>query len=197
MKKMYQWKRCKRRPSVVFTCEGVANESFSFQNSTNIHNSMVENDASHLYPPRCVIPCQHVPRRVGISIRTPTDSRCWKRTPSFDYLFISCSNESNQTVKVKAFFTKNRGKKVNHFSVDGFFSHSNTEFEAMFGFYNICAVKEVRSSTHLSLNGLSNVGVRRDSSVSWHDAIYWENDSLSLECGVYFVDSFQLSLQRK
>ena len=48
--------------------------------------------------------------------------------------------------EIESFFTTGRQKKIDCFSVDGFFSHCNTVFEAMGCFYHFCPCQELRTS---------------------------------------------------
>ena len=48
--------------------------------------------------------------------------------------------------KIERFFTTGSQKKIDCISVDGFFSHCNTVFEAIGCFYHFCPCQELRPS---------------------------------------------------
>ena len=62
--------------------------------------------------------------------------------------------------EIESFFTTGRQKKIDCFSVDVFFSHCNTVFEAMGCFYHFCPCQELRPS--LTEQGLRRRSKRRE-----------------------------------
>ena len=127
-------------PSIVFTRKTVVDETF-------IRKPFVGIDASQLYPYSM---CQRMP--TGFYTRWDFDSETSRFIPrqnkTHNLKKWSCliSNEQDQNVKLKAFFTTGRQKRIDCFSVDEFCSYCNTVFEAMGGFYHFCPCQELRPS---------------------------------------------------
>ena len=61
-------------------------------------------------------------------------------------MVLSYFQSTRPDCKIESFFTTDRQKKIDCFSVDGFCSHCNTLFEAMGCFYHFCPCQELRPS---------------------------------------------------
>ena len=133
-------------PSIVFTRKAVVDETF-IRKSTNICKSIVWIDASQLYSYSM---CQPMP--TGLYTRWDLESETSRFTPrknktrSFENMVMSYFRRTRRECEVESFFKTCRQKKIDCFSVDGFFSHCNTVFEAMGGFYHFCPCQELRPS---------------------------------------------------
>ena len=94
--------------------------------------------------------CQPMP--TGPYTRWDIDSETGRFTPrqnktrSFENMVMSCFQLTRPDCKIESFYTTGRLKKIDRFSVDGFFSHCNTVFEAMGCFYHFCLCQELRPS---------------------------------------------------
>ena len=133
-------------PSIVFTRKAVVDETF-IRKSTNICKSIVGFDASQLYPYSM---CQPMP--TGLYTRWDINSETSRFTPrqnktrSFENMVMSFLQRTRPDCKSESFYITGRQKKIDRFSVDGFYFHCNTVFEAMGCFYHICPCQELRSS---------------------------------------------------
>ena len=133
-------------PSIVFTRKAVVDKTF-IRKSTNICKSIVEIDASQLYPYSM---CQPMP--TGLYTRWDLDSERSRFTPrqnkarSFENMVMSYFQRTRTDYEIKSFYTTGREKKIDCFSNDGFCSHCNTVFEAMGCFYHFCPCQELRPS---------------------------------------------------
>ena len=132
--------------SIVFTRKAVADKTF-FRKSTNLCKSIVESDASQLYPYSM---CQPMP--TGLYTRLDFDSETSRFTPrqnktrSFEKMVMSCFQRTRPEYEFESFFTTSRHKKIDCFSVDGFCSHCNTVFGAMGCFYHFSSCQKLRPS---------------------------------------------------
>ena len=61
-------------------------------------------------------------------------------------MVMSQFQQTKQECKIEKFLTTGIQNKIDCFSVDKFFSHCNTVFEAMGCFYHFCPCQEVRPS---------------------------------------------------
>ena len=92
------------------------------------------------------------PMPTGLYTRWGIDSETGRFTPrqnktrSFEKMVMSYFQRTRPDCKIKSFYTTGRQKKIDPFSVDGFFSHCNTVFEAMGCFYHFCPCQELRPS---------------------------------------------------
>ena len=133
-------------PSIVFTRKAVVDETF-IRKSANICKSFVGTDASQLYP--CSM-CQPMP--TGLYTRWDFDSETNRltsrqnKTRSFENMVMSSFQRTRPECVIERFFTTGRQKKIDFFSVDGFYSHCNTVFKAMVCFYYFCVCQELRPS---------------------------------------------------
>ena len=133
-------------PSNVFTRKAVVDETF-IRKSTNFCKSIVGIDASQLYPYSM---CQPMP--TGLYTRWDFDSETSRfiprqsKTRSFENMVMSYFQRTRPECKIESFFTTGRQKQIDCFSVDGFFSHCNTVFEAMGCFYHFCPCQQLRPS---------------------------------------------------
>ena len=115
--------------------------------SANICKPLVGIDARQLYPYSI---CQPMP--TGLFTRWDLDSETARftsrqnKTRSFEYMVISYFKRTRSEYEIESFFTTDRQKKNDCFSVDGFCSHCNTVFEAMGCFYHFCPCQELRPS---------------------------------------------------
>ena len=135
------------RPSIVFTRKAVADEETFIRKSANICKSIVRIDAGQLYPYSM---CQPMPTGLytpwdfdsETSIFTPRQNK----TCSFEDMVMSYFQRTRPECETESFFTIGRQKKIDCFSVDGFYSHCNTVFEALDSFYHFCPCQELRPS---------------------------------------------------
>ena len=133
-------------PSIVFTRKAAVDETF-IPKSTNLCKSIVGIDASQLYPYSM---CKPMP--TDLYTRWDFDSETSRfiprqnKTRSFDNMVMFYFQRTRPEGKIESFFTTGRQKKIDCFSVDGFFSHCNTVFEAMGCFYHFCPCQELRPS---------------------------------------------------
>ena len=117
-------------PSIVFTRKALVDETF-IRKSTNICKSIVAIDASQLYPYSM---CQPMP--TGLYTRWDINSEASRftarqnETRSFKTMVMSYFQRTRPDCKIESFCTTGRQKKTDRFSVDGFYSHCNTVFEA-------------------------------------------------------------------
>ena len=68
------------------------------------------------------------------------------KTRSFENMVMSYFQRTRPECEIGSFFTKDRQKKIDCFSVGGVCSHFNTVFEAMGYFYQLCFCQELRPS---------------------------------------------------
>ena len=142
------WEDAVGGPSIVFTREAVAGETF-IRKSANICKPLFGIDASQLYTYSM---CQPMPN--GLFTRWDLDSETSKFTPrqnkthSFEYMVMSYFQRIRPECEIESFFTAGRQKKIESFSVDGFCSHCMTVFEAMGCFYHFCSCQELRPSLY-------------------------------------------------
>ena len=107
-------------------------------------NLLLELIPANFMPTQCFNPCPLVFIHVGISIQRRVDSHLDKTRP---FLWVmSYFPRTRPECEIESFFTTGRQKKIECFSVDGFFSHCNTVFEAMGSFYHFCPCQELRPS---------------------------------------------------
>ena len=131
-------------PSIVFTRKAVVDGIF-MRKSANICKSVVAIVASQLYP---YFMYQSMP--TGLYTRWDSDSETGRFTPrqdttrSFENMVLSYFQRTRPDCELESFPTTGRQKKFDCFSVDGFFSHCNTVFEAMDCFYQFCPCQELR-----------------------------------------------------
>ena len=69
-----------------------------------------------------------------------------KHDRHFEKMVLSYFQRTRPDCKIETFYTTGRQKKINRFSVDGFFSHCKTMFEAMGCFCHFCHCQELRPS---------------------------------------------------
>ena len=133
-------------PSIVFKGKAVVDETF-IRKSTKKCKSFVGIDASQLYPYSM---CQLM--STGLYTRWDFDSQTSRFTPrqnktrSFENMVMSYFQRTRTECEIGSFFTTDRQKKNDCFSVDGFFSHYNTVFEAMGCVNHFCPGQELRPS---------------------------------------------------
>ena len=133
-------------PSIVFTRKAVVDETF-IRKSTNLCKSIVGIDASQLYPYSM---CQPMP--AGLYTRWDLYSETSRFTPrqnktrSFENMVMTYFQRTRPECEIESFFKVGRQIQIDCFSVEGFFSHCNTVFEAMGCFYHFCARQELRLS---------------------------------------------------
>ena len=126
--------------------KAVVDETF-IRKSANICKSIVGIDVSQLYPYSM---CQPMP--TGLYTRWNFDSETSRFTPqqkktrSFENNVMSYFQRARPECEIESFFTTDRQKKIDCFSVDGFCSHCNTVFEAMGCFYHFGRCQELRAS---------------------------------------------------
>ena len=88
----------------------------------------------------------------GLYTRWDIDSETGRFTPrqnktrSFENMVMSYFQGTRPDCKIERLYTTGRQKKIDRFSVDRFFSHCNTVFEAMGCFYHFCPCQELRPS---------------------------------------------------
>ena len=134
------------RASIVFTRKPVFDETFILK-STNICKYIVGIDASQLYPYSM---CQLMP--TGLHTRWDFDSESSRFTPrqnkthSSENRVRSYFQQARPECEIESFIPTGRQKKIDCFSVDGFFSHCNTVFDARVRFYHFCPCQELRPS---------------------------------------------------
>ena len=132
--------------SIVFTSKAVVDKTF-IRKSTNICKSFLGIDASQLYTYSM---CQ--PMTTGLYTRWDIDSETSRVTPrqnttrSFENMVMTYFQRTRLDCKIESFHTTCRQKKIDRFSVDGFFSHCNNVFEAMGCFYHFCPCQELHPS---------------------------------------------------
>ena len=118
-------------PSIVFTRKAVVDETF-IRKSSNLSKSIVGIDASQLYPYSM---CQPMP--TGLYTRWEYDSETKRFTArqnkshSFEKMVMSYFQQSQPERKIESKVTFGKQKSIDCSSVDGFFYHCNTVFEAM------------------------------------------------------------------
>ena len=118
-------------PSFIFTRKAVVDETF-IRKSTNLCKSIVGIDASQLYPYSM---CQNKP--TGLYTRWDFDSETSRfiprqnKTRSFEIIVMFYFQRTRPECKIESFFTTDRQKKIDCFSVDGFCYPCNTVFETM------------------------------------------------------------------
>ena len=133
-------------PPIVFTRKAVVDETF-IRKSTSICNSTVGIAASQLYPYSM---CQPMP--TGLYTRWDIDSETSRFTPRqnknrcFENMVMSYFLRTTPDCKIENFYTGDRQKKIDRFSVDGFCSNCNFVFESMGCFYHFCPCQELRPS---------------------------------------------------
>ena len=118
------------------------------ENQQTYANLLLGLTLANYTPTRCVNPCRPVFIRVGISIQNRVGRFIPRqnKTRSFENLVLSYFRRTRPECKIESFFTSGRQKKIDCFSVDGFFSHCNNVFEAMGCFHHICPCQELRPS---------------------------------------------------
>ena len=133
-------------PANVFTRKAVIDETF-IRKSTNTCKSIVAIDTTQLYP---YLMCQPMPTglytRWDINSETSRFTPLQNKTRSLENNVMSSFQRTRPDCKNESFYTTGRQKKIDRFSVDGFCSHCNTEFEAMGCFYHFCPCQELRPS---------------------------------------------------
>ena len=68
------------------------------------------------------------------------------QTRSFENMVMFYFQRTTPECEIESFFTTGRQKKIGCFSVDEFYSHCNTVFEAMGCFYHFCPCQELHPS---------------------------------------------------
>ena len=92
------------------------------------------------------------PMPTGLYTRWDLDSEAGKftvrqnKTRSFDSTVMSFFQRTRPDCKIESFYTTGGQKKTDCFSVDGFFSHCNTVFEAIGCIYHFCPCQGLRPS---------------------------------------------------
>ena len=149
-------------PSIVFTWKVVVNETF-IRKSTNLCKSIVGIDASQLYPYSM---CQLVP--TGLYTRWDIASGRTRfipqqdKTCSFENMVMSYFQRTRPECEIESFVTTGRQKKIDCFSVDGFFLIATLCLKPWVAFTTSVLVK---SCVLLSLKTIFNVVATRDSSM--------------------------------
>ena len=145
-RKEKNWEDVVGDPFIVFTRKAVVNGTF-IRKSTNLRQSIVGIDASQLYPYSM---CQPMP--TSLYTRWDFDSETSRfiaqqnKTRSFENMVMSYFQRTRPECEIESFFTIGRQKKIDCFSVDGFWSHCNTVFEAMGCLYHFCPCQELLPS---------------------------------------------------
>ena len=133
-------------PSIVFTRKAAFDGTFT-RKSANICKSIVQIDASQLYPYSMFQPMPS-----SLYTRWDHDSQSGRFTPrqnktrSFENMVMPYFQRTRPECEIESFFTTGRQKKIDCFSVDGFCSHCNIVFETMGCFYHFCPCQELRPS---------------------------------------------------
>ena len=108
-------------PSIVFTRKAVVDETF-IRKSTNLCKSVVGIDAGQLNPYSM---CQPMP--TGLYTRWDLDSETSRFTPrqnktrNFENMVMSYFHRTRPEYEIESFCRTGRQKKIDCFSVDGFF----------------------------------------------------------------------------
>ena len=68
------------------------------------------------------------------------------KTSSFENMIMSYFERTRPDCKIESFYTTGRQKKIDCFSVDGFFSSPTTVFQAMCCFCHFCPCQELHPS---------------------------------------------------
>ena len=129
--------------SIVSTQKAVVGETIH-RKETNFSKSFVGIDAGHLYPYSM---CQ--PLLTGLYTCWDLDSETGRfmprgnKTRSFENLVKSYFQQTRPECQIERFFTTDRQKEIDCFSVDGFRSYCNPVLEAMGWFYHFCPCQEV------------------------------------------------------
>ena len=95
----------------------------------------------------CVKQCQK-----GLYTRWELDSEsgklkpCQNKTRSFANIVLSYLERLRPQCMFESFYTTGTQKNIDAYSVDGFYGHCNTVFEAMRGYYHYCPCQETRPS---------------------------------------------------
>ena len=145
-----------------FTRKAVVDETF-IRKSANICKSIVGMDASQLYP----YSMSH-PLPTGLSARWDLTSETARFTPrqnmtrSFGNMIMSYFQTTRPECEIESFFTTGRQKKIDCFSVDGFFLIVRLCLKPWVAFATPVLV---RSCVPLSLKKIFNVVARRESSM--------------------------------
>ena len=132
--------------SIVFTRKAVVDETFICK-SSNLRKSIVDIDASQLYPHS-----MSQPMRTGLYTRWEYDSETKRFTArqnksrSFQNMILSYFQQSRPDCRIESNVSTGRQKKIDCFSVDGNCYHCNTVFEAMGCYYHYCPCQEARPS---------------------------------------------------
>ena len=151
-------------PSIVFTPKAVVDETF-IRKTASICKPIVGIDASQLYPHPM---CRTMP--TGLHTRWYLDSETRRfttrenKTRSSESIVMSYFQQTRSECEIESFFTADRQKKNDCFSVDGFCSHCNTVFQAVGCFYHFCLCRKLRPS-------LTEEGIQRGSKKRGLDAL--------------------------
>ena len=133
-------------PSIVFTRKAVVDETF-IRKSENICKSIVDIDASQLYPYSM---CQPMPTGLYTRWEYDTESNRFKpqqnKSRNFENMVTSYFQRQRPDCKIESFYTTETQNKSDCFKVDGFCGHCNTVFEDMGCFYHYCPCQEARPS---------------------------------------------------
>ena len=131
---------------IVFTRKAFVDEVF-IRKSTNICISIVGIHACQLHPYSM---CQPMP--TGLYTRWDINSETSRVTPrqnknrSCENMVMSFFERTRLDCIIESFYSTGRQKRIDRFSVDGFFSHCNTVFEAMGCFHHFCPCQGLRPS---------------------------------------------------
>ena len=94
--------------------------------------------------------CQ--PEPTGLYMRWDFDSETGRftlrknKTRNFEKMVMTYFQRTRPDCKIEGFYTSGRKNKNDCFTVDGFFTHCNTVFEAMGCFHHFCPCQELRPS---------------------------------------------------
>ena len=130
-------------PSIVFTRNAVANETF-VRKSSNLCKSISGIDASQLYP---YFMCQDMP--TGLYTRWDYDEETQKhkarqnRVRTIENMAMSNFQATRPESKIESYYPTGKQKKNGCFSVDGYCNHCKTVFEAMGCYFHFVLVKKL------------------------------------------------------
>ena len=150
-------------PCIVFTRKVVVDEIF-LRKSINICKLIVGIDASQLYPYSM---CQPMP--TGLYARWDINSKTSRFTPrqnktlSFENMVMTYFQRTRPDCKIESFYTTGRQKKIDRFSIDGFFLNAKFCLKQWVAFTTFVRVK---SSALSSLKEISNLAVEKENSMN-------------------------------
>ena len=133
-------------PSIVFTRKAIVDQTY-IRNTENICKSIVDIDASQLYP---FSVCQEMPTGLHTRWEFDSDSQKFKarqnKSRKFENMVMSYLQSQRPNCTIESYYTTGTQKKIDCFNVDGFCAHCKTIFEAMGCYFHFCACQEARAS---------------------------------------------------